>query len=246
MKNKLDIYVVEAAEREIELRPLLLFKGNLTEHRCRSLFAVTRFLRDNEIMKFAQAESFLTPLETERHTAGLHKRVYAGSLLSFFRRMRQCPDVCDMDAGLEDYICEVLENQAGFTKYIRLDPIPATSTDHHTQRAWRLVRTPRAIRKEQERLSEFYPYLPKSLGIEDNLLRTIHEAVSRGLPDDIRADLCQDLVVSVLSGDVSLENVREAIPLHLRTHRRMYADRWRLLSLETPIGDGDMTIGDTL
>jgi hypothetical protein len=242
----LDRYIVESMEREKELRPLLLFRGSMSEHRVRTLFALMRLLRDNDIPSPNQAQQFLSLLPDERHRSGLHAAtIDSMSWIRWLCRLSQSPSVFEIDRNLKTYCDWLLAQTSSHSKFL-LERISETA--FRTRRDWRRVSRPRRIRKEVDGITEFYPYLRERQELKDYLmLSAVHHAVSKSLPEDIRADICQDLIVSILAGEVSVDNCRDKIPEHLRSHRQMYGDRWRTISLETPLGGDDRrTIGDTL
>lgn len=92
-----------------------------------------------------------------------------------------------------------------------------------------------------------YPFLAgKARTPEHLLVQKVNAAVSRYLPPDRRADICQDLLVAILCGDldesVLEDSAKEFTRRVLRQHPTVFGD----LSLDAPIGDTDLTIMDRL
>ena len=87
-----------------------------------------------------------------------------------------------------------------------------------------------------EPIPELWPY-----GCDDRLCLRINEIVPRGIPEDVRADVCQELVLAVLAGDVELENASKSLPQATRVAFGQ-AFMWRL---DWTMADG-LTVADHL
>ena len=92
-----------------------------------------------------------------------------------------------------------------------------------------------------------YPFLIHDGGKpEHSLLRKVNGAVPRGLDPSLRADMCQDLIVGILAGDLSEDDLglpsRELTKRIWQSSPARYGER----SLEAVIGDDDFTLLDTL
>lgn len=87
-----------------------------------------------------------------------------------------------------------------------------------------------------ERIPELWPY-----DCDDRLCLRINEIVPRGIPEDVRADVCQELALAVLAGDVELENVSQSLPQATRVAFGQ-AFMWRL---DWTMADG-LTVADHL
>lgn len=247
----LDKYIVESLEREKELRPLMLYQGGVTEHRTRSVFAMLRFLRDNDIPKPLRAQEFLSSLPDERHKAGVHaKSIDSGGLIRWLCRLRENPSVYEIDKPLKDYIDWLWDNTASSLKYIRIRRISETA--YRSRRNWRVIQSLGPP-------TEFYPYLPKGMQMESDILAAVHAIVPGHLREDVRADVCQDLIVSLLTGEASLGRLDDYVMKHIQSHRAMYGDAWgnvadseghrsKSVSVNTPLGGDNewLTIEDTL
>lgn len=246
--KNLDAYIVESLEREKDLRPLLLFRGQATEHRARTMFALIRLLRDNDVPTPPDAVSLLEALPDERHRSGLHaKTLPSMSLTRWIARLKQAPAVFDIDRNLREYVEWVWNSIPPRSRFL-LAPISATA--YRSRRAWRLVQ------KALGEPTQLYPFITKDRTADNAILAAVHSAVPKYLAEDIRADVCQDLIVSILTGEVSLDNLSEIVPQHLKAHRDMYGDRWanvkgaKLISLNAPMyaheNGGWLTVEETL
>lgn len=93
-----------------------------------------------------------------------------------------------------------------------------------------------------------YPFLPKAQqGNRDHeLLLMINEAVPRNIPEDRRADICQELALAILIGEADTRNLSKAAKAAFSKVYAMHPTMWGPLSLDAPIGDGTFSLIDTL
>lgn len=69
-----------------------------------------------------------------------------------------------------------------------------------------------------------YPY-----GATHELVQMVNEAVPRSLPEDIRGDVCQEMILAMLDGEV---NVLDRAQEFIRAHRKEYAFRFGPMSID--------------
>lgn len=84
-----------------------------------------------------------------------------------------------------------------------------------------------------------YPYCrgrPSDPGAA--LVAAVNAAVSRRLPDDARADVCQDLILSILEGDLSVGDLTPAVKKQIARRQADYS-RLSVLSLDAIVGKDD-------
>jgi len=67
-----------------------------------------------------------------------------------------------------------------------------------------------------------------------SLLKVIDAAVPKYLPDAMRADVCQDVMVALLEGTASISAIDSAVRDRIGAYRRMYPDLGAPLSLDAP------------
>ena len=84
-----------------------------------------------------------------------------------------------------------------------------------------------------------YPYIRTGTTSDDELVVRVHRAVPMSLPESIRADVCQSLLLAILEGDLQLERIPEVLEEFVREAKNQlhpYAER----SVETLSGtNGD-------
>lgn len=98
-----------------------------------------------------------------------------------------------------------------------------------------------------EPLRMFYPYISEYELQDAALLVAVDSLVPKWLPDYNRADICQDMLVEILSGNATLENIRDCPQLYIKRFQKALPQKYGPLSLSLPVGrDGDQTLGDRL
>ena len=79
------------------------------------------------------------------------------------------------------------------------------------------------------------------------MLCAVDAIVPKYLPNQTRADMCQDMIVAILSGDVTLDNLKDGLPKYLKQFLKGAPSKYGHLSLDQPVGYGDTrTLGQTL
>lgn len=67
---------------------------------------------------------------------------------------------------------------------------------------------------------------------------TVNSAVSKRLPNDARADVCQDLLLAILEGDLNVCDLIPAVQPAIRRRQDMFSV-FRTVSLDAPVGFDD-------
>lgn len=214
------------------LLPVLLFRGPLRPGRASAFWKLTLAMQVAELEKSVQAIWVLRRSPDLRHLCGLHREVSWHQLNGFLSRLWACPDVCDGVPHLRDYLGEL-----EFLVY------ETTPTKHFLP--WQ----PRRRRRHPKPalpspMPSFYPFLAE--GTEQELLQSVHALVPLTVPEAIRQDLCQDLIVMALEG-TPLEALAANLPIYIS---RAFKDaHWKYgdLSLDAPVREGDdRTLGEML
>lgn len=92
-----------------------------------------------------------------------------------------------------------------------------------------------------------YPFLPQKVLPQHELLRLINDAVPREIPEDRRADICQELALAILIGDVETTKLATSWQQMFHKVYKMHPTVWAPLSLDAPIpGTDDLRLIDTL
>lgn len=71
-----------------------------------------------------------------------------------------------------------------------------------------------------------YPYAVSPVDSTQALMIKINSLVPQGLPGDLRADVCQDVLLAVLEGEIAAEQVAYAIPHYMKGAKKRYYMPW--------------------
>lgn len=109
-------------------------------------------------------------------------------------------------------------------------------------RSWRAFLTRKQMREEPTSKDALqYPYIAKVRGEHADLL-AVNALVPRGLPDFMRADVCQEIMLALLDGSVTLDELRSDQRLVRsfvsRSRRENEEMGGYALSLDAPMRDG--------
>lgn len=243
--DKVKKFITEP-DLEIKLRPLLLFKGGLTPGLAKTRFNFIRVAMEAELPTMTAIREASKVENDIAHLCGMHAKYgwERMGMSGFFSRVLQSPSVLKRAPGLEDYIQWVVGNtHMGFI--FPLQPIPETNI--WSKRDWR--RPPRRPRQKRGLATEFYPFISGEPTSDHDLLLTVEKLVPRGIPSDIRADICQDMLVSILTGEITLANLQDATPRYVKQIYQDMPSKYGHLSLDAPLiyGDGkSRTLGETI
>ena len=107
---------------------------------------------------------------------------------------------------------------------------------------WRSAISKRRPRKEAApRIALAYPYITDVRGEHAELL-AVNALVPHGLPDHMRADVCQEIMLAIWQGKTSvaeLQSDRALVGKFIKSIRVLnYEDRGFALSLDAPMADG--------
>lgn len=114
----------------------------------------------------------------------------------------------------------------------------AANADHirEVQRAWQRANPGKVaeyLRRSRERqpvppLALLYPYNFSAVAEGAALIAKIIDLVPRTLPEAVRADVCQELALAVLSGEADPERLDEHVAAAVRTQFRFLPSRWHV------------------
>lgn len=248
---------------EDEMIPLVLFTGNLSVSKAQALYKISLMMMEAEFSSVKEIKDATSQSRDLVHMTGLHDFSKFGiDIRPFFSRIINCPDVIELNPKLKDYIYWVKDNSNGFFIY-KLNPISRYSSK--SRREFRYKPDEKKITnklfKENSRIKklkvvdtkivipEFYPFYTEEPTKEYELLEWAHHLVPKTLPDYWRQDVCQELIMSLLSGDITKENAESKVQKYIKKTFKDYPTLYGPLSLDAPLGhDGDdgFTLGDVI
>jgi hypothetical protein len=239
--------IIEASELDQRhlLRPLLLFMGSQSEGRIRSLWNLLTTMMDMQVPSVTEAIK-IARTEDYRHICGLHANPVNSNFCSIISRVSARKDVAANVPGLWEY-ARHLGHSSGGNIYL-LEPIETYALRVRSSRDWRLM--PGHLRPKRYRREEFpelYPYISGSPTSEHDMLMAVDAIVPKGLPNSVRCDVCQDMIVAVLSGEVTVENLRGDLKKYMGQFWKMFPDKYGHISLDAVVrGTDDFKLIDTI
>lgn len=233
--------IVTEPWNEVELRPLLLFRGSLTLGNARRRLNFLRAAMLAEVPDVTALSQLSKAEHDVAHLCGLHAK--SGwermSVAGFFGRVLLSPSILHRAPGLDEYIYWLLDNTPSFEINL-LDRIP--EFNKWSTRDWR-----RPPRKPREQLTEYYPFIRGQATEDHELIIAVDALVPKVFMNDVRADVCQDMLVAILSGEVTLDNLKDGLPKYLKQFLKGAPSKYGHLSLDGPAGVNDTrTLGEAL
>ena len=229
---------------EDRLVPLLHFKGHANLGSMHRLWNLAILMMEAEAEKLGHGVG-ISLNRDYAHLCGPVKQPNHIGLNSFFSRLILKPDVTNNIPGLLDYSRSVVRT------LIHLTPVSEHASDYRCA-WWRTYKKapakPRIFKPKPELL--IYPFLihePKRPDEGFDLTKFVSDAVPRGLPPDVRADLCQDMIVAILSGDITRDQVAGSIKEFTRKAFKAGPQKYGHISFDAPLpGMDGRTLSDVL
>jgi hypothetical protein len=222
--------VCDSRALTISLRPLLLFKGNLSEGRVTSLYNLLASAKDREVNSMTAITKATQLLTDPVHYCGLHTTWTRAGMIGFISRMLQSPSVLMLESDWKDYLHFLAKSSKAYTYTLA----PISGSSHRTRRHWRQI-----YRTTLAPMAEHYPFITGKPSNDHDLILAVDGLVPKYFPSDVRADICQDMVVAILTGETSLENLRDAPSRYIKDRLRQAPSRYGHISLDAPVMSGD-------
>jgi hypothetical protein len=192
------------------MHPLCLYRGRMEPGRALRLWNFSL------LMYAAEVETLSDGIKLQNNEAfaqlcGPIKPLTKLGMCSFFGRLWDNP--------------EVTRNISGFTDYVKsleigpsmLQQVDVESNERYVP-PWRISThpeyDPQAVKPESGIRNLFYPYLVHDPEKDDGgkaLVMLANELVPHTLPEQWRADVCQDLIIGILAGDIPLEHAQDYV-----------------------------------
>lgn len=237
---------------EKKFGPLLLYRGAMYPGHAHRLWNMVLLMMASEAETISDGFKILNNPNFSQ-LCGPVRPPGRPTLISFFGRLWDNPLVAKNIEGLNEYV-----------KFMDLGECWLQRVDRFSEKAecapWRTslhpdkgtyVRKERGIPKKEDL---FYPYIAHDAkkATTNDLVMVVNAAVPKGWPEHVRADVCQDIIVAILSGEISRDQVHDHVKKFINRHFQsnpMYWEGGRVrMSMDAPIGDpdGDMTLHDVL
>lgn len=242
---------VRAGEAESELTPLLLYRGQQSLGRVQALMNLTLAGDQLGVGKTADLAKLTKRSPEFTHMLGLHKPVQITSLERFWARLILNPTILNMRPGLSDYV-KSIEADTANAMWQRLHP-QLEALDRNspwTELAWRRIAEksfPDPIARE---VWPFMPELPDKPLDGHELVLAVDDAVPKHLPEVWRQEVCQDLVLAVLDGEIRIADLQASAGEFVKRVWKQFPIKYGHLSLDQPapwrMSDDPRTLGDLL
>ena len=87
----------------------------------------------------------------------------------------------------------------------------------------------------EQRVVLGYPYVVGPVRDDYALLLAVNAVVPHGLPGDLRSDVCQDMLMAILEGELLATELRAKMSEYLKRARRRYAMPWGTVNIDAPL-----------
>lgn len=225
---------------EKKFGPLLLYRGPMNYGHAHRLWNFALLMMASECETLADGYRVLNNPAFSQ-LCGPMAAPWRPAMQSYFGRLWDNPAVTNNIEGFTEYVKSL---ELGPCRLIRVDRF----SDKINCAPWRISLhenagqdyrdRERGIPKSQEL---FYPYLAHDAEHPDgarDLVMLVNQSVPDYFPDHIRADICQDLIVGLLSGDIGVGQIHDRVEECTRNTWKLhgkYADNQYGLSLDEPI-----------
>ena len=99
----------------------------------------------------------------------------------------------------------------------------------------------------RENFTLYWPYMTTNDPRYEGVIRKVNEAVPRSMDDAVRADVCQDILVSVLTGEIHESDIQRAVKLHVSRHYKLFPVRdYNTRSLDSVVPGTERKLIDTI
>lgn len=225
---------------ENHLVPLALYRGALSlgQVQAKWNFAIA--------MMHAECEDYSEAVHLSNNSEFAHlcepfRKISHTPMKSFFSRLEQHPDITNNVPGLTEYVKLM---SPGW----QLEKVPLIDNFRRSSVPWRVWREKKKPGREAkpkpvklvDQSTPFYPFVIHKPKVNDgsyDMMMLVNNAVPRSLPDHIRADICQDLILGILEGAITVDEVKASVKSFSRKVFEMHPMKYGHISLDAPLGD---------
>lgn len=231
-------------KRDEDFLPLTQFMGARGVGANQAMWNVLLAMQTLELKTTAELHKLGIASHDTMHLCGRHAPVQRMSLQGLLSRIRSTEDTFTLlknDKHLSDYV-------RGFVSDNRLLlwTLTRTNVDVFDRERTRRFHAKYGKAKFSRVCPAFWPFAPSDANEQHDLLEAIDRTVPKCLPESIRQDVCQDLVVSVLTGDITLDELQGSLPKHIKAVFKFHPTKYSHLSLDQPWSEDGATLGQML
>lgn len=227
------VEIVVTPKQDEQFYPLLLYKGGVSMGRVQALWNFARALKAMNCTSISDAVKFSATSPDANHLLGLHARLQNLAVRSWLSRLWQTPEVAELDPEMPDYLGDFAGGHPE-RFYFELTRVPRYAI-WKTTRAWRINENTEGHRKARRPIAaNVWPFITNVPARSDDFLLEVDACVPKSLPEQVRQDVCQDLIVSVLSGEISLLELQGSVKRHVQEVFKQHPMKYGPLSLDQP------------
>lgn len=224
---------------EAALYPLLLYRGQGGVGRARAMvnyFVAGMETNTSTISSLAWRSEWHGYVSDHAHLSGIHYPMgnNAQPLHHWATRLLRHPEVTGVVPRLTDYL-QYLRSDGGLHE-VRLAPIVRWTPHRSALKPWRFQQAPR----DTFEVPRMWPFISTQTPADLDglsLLEAIEHVIPEGMYFSVREDLCQDLLVAVLSGDLEQAQLRERLPEFMRKAKTLSPMKYGWVSLDATRDD---------
>lgn len=223
---------------EKHLVPIALYRGRTSLGQVQAKWNFAIAMMHSEAEDFGEAVK-LSNNGDFSHLCEPHTKIQHLTMRSFFARLADHPNVTNNIPGLTSYVRDLAPGW-------QLTKVPLIDNGRSSPVPWRIWRDkkqsgrPLGSRNATSVKDLFYPFVIHKPKVQDgayDMMMLVNNAVPKQLPDHIRADICQDLIVSILAGEIDADEIKANVKGFSRKVFEMHPMKYGHLSLDAPIGD---------
>ena len=226
------------------------------ESRALQLLRFTRLVMESEIETVKEVEDVCSRSHDLIHLSGVHEfredahgrridelRHFWGVHWETLRHVKH----------VQQFIETVCENAGGEKKkrsvglFYRHRRAPWRTPEWFAERKWREIELKQLNKLQTQPLTKFYPYITDVPTEEHYLLLQVDALVPKGLKPDMRADICQEMLVDIYCGNKTIADLRESINFYVKQFFKQN-HIWRSVSIDAPVfgNTGKQTLAEVL
>ena len=236
---------------EKHLQPLMLYRGCQSMGRIKMMWNFLQLMHLSGVPSASEALKLFQNPATSQLLGPASPRLSLNSLSSFLSRAHDHLKIASLVPGLPDY----LKQQIEFRKFNLIkvsEACPNSRWDFRRQAGQEMQRNA-VLTRSMERLRAapasglFYPYMIYDVqNDQQELVAFVNEIVPRHLTPDLRADVCQEMLLALLTGEIGRHDAHSKRGIIIKRVLSMNGISDNALSIDAPIQGHSLTLRELL
>lgn len=238
---------------EKQFGPLLLYRGNMNRGHAHRLWNFALLMMASECETLSDGYKALNNPAFSQ-LCGPPKAPGKFHMWNFFGRLADNPAVTKNVEGLTEYVKMIGAGSCGLIRVDRFSDrinVPEWRKSTHEDGGQDYRDRERGVPKSAQL---FYPFIAHNHKKPDDgkdLVLLVNEAVPHYWPEQVRADVCQDIIVGILSGEIKREAAKEHVQKYIRKHFKDHPMLWEgnmvKVSMDKPLSaETDLSLHDVV